>query len=380
MRIAHIVEVDGLGGGVEQHVLTLSVAQKARGDDPMVVSQEAGSLTGACDEHGIPVAIEARLSGGATLHDRSANGERRGVKDKASTAGGETRDVVDSLCKLFTASDVEVIHCHSSSAAVEAITAGNKIGVPCVYTNHVMRGFRYSSRLDFSVIGVCRSTLGQLRQQGYPEERLYHVPHGTKSIPRAATRPARPSLIWVGRLEQVKGPDIAVMAMADLKRRLGPDCPVLNIYGAGSMDRYLKEMVSVLCLEDKIQFHGLHAGILERCPATDILIVSSHSESGPLVALEALSRGMPIVASRVGEIETMLPDQRYGYIAVTGSIASLADGIETMLSDVHAGRFDPDLPVLRHQELFTIEKMAEGVDAVYKSMATRSPQRGAENE
>ena len=148
------------------------------------------------------------------------------------------------------------------------------------------------------------------------------------------------ALISVARLEHIKGHDIAILAMVELKRRLGVDCPALNLYGAGKWEEYLKEMVSVLRLDDVVRFHGVHLGILERCPATDILIVSSRMEAGPMVAVEAMSRGMPIVAFRVGEIEEMIPDRRYGYVVEKKSIKALADGIDSMLSDVRAGRFD----------------------------------------
>jgi glycosyltransferase involved in cell wall biosynthesis len=246
---------------------------------------------------------------------------------------------------------------------------------------HLKSGFTIPT-LQFAIIGVNKSILERLEKDGFPEGKLYYVPNGTKSyrVPKGVG--AAPyvtnglpllSLIWVGRLELVKGPDIAILAMAELKRRHGLDhCPVLNVYGAGSMEGYLKEMVSLLCLDDTVRFHGPQPGILERCIATDILVVSSRAETGPLVALEAMSRGMPVVAFRVGEIEEMVPDRRYGHIVADESITALADGIDSMMSDVHTGRFDPDLPISRHQALYSLEKMADRVDEVYKSLMPRN--------
>ena len=173
-------------------------------------------------------------------------------------------------------------------------------------------------------------------------------------------------------MEPVKGPDIAILAMADLKQRHGRECPVLNVYGKGGLEGYLKEMVSVLRLGDVVRFHGVKQGILEQCPATDILVLSSREEAGPLVVLEAMSRGMPIVATRVGEIGEIIPDKRYGNVVMNGSITALADGIESTLADVRAGRFDPDLPISRHQELYTVEKMAERVDTAYRALIARN--------
>lgn len=365
MRIAHITDVkDGLAGGIERHVFELAAAQKNRGDRPVVVVPESGGLTASCDESGIPVAIEARPA-------------------------GKPAAIIDDLCALFRNLGADVIHCHTPNAAAKALAVGNRMAIPCVYTLHVDKGginipnlgddsgtanlgdeFKIPS-MEFAVIVVSKRLCERLKYYGFPEERLYHIPNGSKVVPRGPVGSPRPGLISVGRLDFVKGFDLAILAMAVLKQRFGSDCPPLNIYGTGSLEGQLKEMVSVLSLHNTVQFHGVQLGILERCPATDILVVSSRIETGPLVAVEAMSRGMPIVATRVGEIEEMMPDQRYGHIVQPGSILALADGIESMLSDVRAGRFDPDLPISRHRALYALDKLAERVDAVYRRLLSR---------
>jgi glycosyltransferase involved in cell wall biosynthesis len=298
------------------------------------------------------------------MQDSPADGEAR-------KAGDETAKAREDLRLLFKNSDVEVIHSHLMHLAVKAADAGNKIGVPCVYTHHRYKGFK-PPRLGFPTITVSRNSFEQLKSSGFPEDDLYYIPSGTKVIPRVTSESNHPSLVWVGRLEYIKGPDLAILAMAVLKRRYGSECPELNVYGEGSLDGHLKDIVSALDLGDKVRFHGVQPGILERCPATNILVMSSREEAGPLVAVEAISRGMPIVATLVGEIEQIIPDRRYGHIVLNGSIISLADGIGSMLSDVRAGRFEPGFPIERHLALYTVEKMAERVDSVYRNLINRS--------
>jgi glycosyltransferase involved in cell wall biosynthesis len=358
MRIAHVTHVkDGHGGGIDRHIFNLATAQKGRGDDPIVVATAPGDLTAAFEEYGIRVVIEPRL------YARSM--------PPGSAADPETGRVVDGLCALFENVAAEVVHCHFPNLGNVSITAGNRIGIPSVYTNHVYKAFAVP-KLDFDVITVGRNAFRQLRDDGFPAERLHYVPNGTKTVPRVLTESPTPSLMWVGRMEPVKAPDLAILAMADLKHKRGRECPVLNIYGKGGMEGHLKEMVAVLRLGDVVRFHGVQQGILERCRATDLLIVSSREEAGPLVVLEAMSRGMPIVATRVGEIGEMIPDRRYGNVVMSGSITALADGIESMLADIRARRFDPELPISRHRDLYTVEKMAEGVAAAYECMIARN--------
>jgi glycosyltransferase involved in cell wall biosynthesis len=126
------------------------------------------------------------------------------------------------------------------------------------------------------------------------------------------------------------------------------------------------EIIAVLELENIVRLYGSQPGILERCPDTDILILPSRLEACPLVVQEAMSRGMPIVATDVGEVAEMLPDQRYGRIVPVDSVVALADAVESLLSDIENGRFAPELLIERHREFYSDDKMAERVEAVYE--------------
>src|SRR5258708_2169010 len=120
MRIALVTNgKTGLASGIGRHVFELAVAQKARGDSPVVLVPESGEFTAACEEHGIPVAIEPRHAEEPVIDERS---------------------VINDLCSLFTSLGAEIIHCHLSNPQI--IAAANRIGIPCVYTRHVQRRFR----------------------------------------------------------------------------------------------------------------------------------------------------------------------------------------------------------------------------------------------
>jgi glycosyltransferase involved in cell wall biosynthesis len=304
-------------------------------------------------------------------------------------AGVPAEKAMQGLAKQFRDFNADVIHCHDLYPAVQAIPAGNRVRLPCMLTLHLpsirttldqLRSAK-SLGMKFKVIVPCRSNFESLKEGGMPETDIYYVPNGTPSVsptrPEAAFKSHPPNLILVGLLEPRKGVDVAILAMAELRRRRGQDCPTLNIYGDTSdnlfYDHY-KEMVELSGLGDIVRFCGMQPGILERCPSSDVLIVPSRVETGPLVVLEAMSRGMPIVATDVGEVADMLPDPRYGRIVpvIVGrrwqrvSIAALADAIESLLSEIADGRFDPDLLIDRHRSFYTIEKMAEKIDMIYK--------------
>jgi glycosyltransferase involved in cell wall biosynthesis len=175
-----------------------------------------------------------------------------------------------------------------------------------------------------------------------------------------------------GDLHPRKGIDVLILAMVELRRRLGPACPILNIYGDGFAEKYLTEMTAVLGLGDIVRFHGFRLGILESCPGSDILVLPSRDEVSPLVVLEAMSRGMPIVATDVGEVANMLPDGRYGRVVPKDSVMPLADAVELLLEDIAGGRFNPDLLIERHRSFYSIEKFAERTETAYRQILLNS--------
>lgn len=362
MKIVHVINTGGAQFlGNERHALNLAVAQKARGFSTMLVTDRPGRLADAHRQQDIPVVVAAGMDQGAQV---------------------ARQETVRGLMTQFRDFGADLIHCHNLRAAAAAIPAANQSRIPCVFTLHigaaeVMPYYDMAKRSDmrFTTITVCRREFEYLRKTGMSEREVHYVPNGTQAMPLerpAARESGRPNLTLVTGLRFNKGVDIAILAMYELRRRRGPDCPILNVYGEGGQEQYFKEMVQVLRLGDIVHFRGFKLDILAHCANTDVLVMPSRGETGPLVVQEAMSRGMAIVASDVGEVTEMLPDARYGRVVADNSIVALADGVEAMLSDIAGGRFDPRLLVDRHQSLYTIEKMAEGVEAVYEQVRLNS--------
>lgn len=363
MRVVHVLNSERNMLGVERHVLNLAGAQMAQGFSVLIVTDLPGKFEQACCERNIPLTVVRELERGDSARP--------------------IMKTVQSLIAQFKSFNAELIHCHTLPVSGQAIPAGNQIKVPCVFTFHSIPaahgpvGIMNVARnmgLSFTTISVSKAGFDALKKSGMSGTEVYYVPNGTTA---AAASPAgaaqkressRPDLILVGSLGISKGIDVAILVMAELRRRRGRDCPVLSIYGEGSYAEYFKEMTSVLGLTDIVRFCGIQPGILDRCASRDILVMPSRAETGPLVVLEAMSRGMPIATTDVGETSAMLPDSRYGRIVPVNSIAALADAIESLLSDVADGRFDPGLLIERHRSTYTSEKMAERTEAVYRQV------------
>lgn len=364
MRVAHVLNSFRRVSGVETHVLSLATAQKARGLSPALLSDHTGYITEAGADRGLPAAVDQALN------------------PAGRAWWPPPEEAARSLVHTLTSLGAEVIHCHSVPAASQAMIAADLLRIPCVFTDHnagdMEQGVAQFLGLRFAVISCSRIGLAVLKKRGIPERNLYYVPNGTISTPSDHTQRscAEPNLILVGTMSERKGVDVALLGVHELRKRRGQACPVLNIYGAGPREPYLREMAAVLGLDAVVRFHGSQMGVLDQCASADVLLLPSRAEASPMVILEAMSRGMPIVATGVGDIPEMLPDPRYGRVIPADSIAALADAVESLLADIAGGRFDPALVIARHRSAYTADTMAERVDQVYHDARLRRARPG----
>lgn len=107
-------------------------------------------------------------------------------------------------------------------------------------------------------------------------------------------------LIFIGRLEKVKGPDILINAVVNS----GIKNYELNIVGDGPMGEELKRLVSLNGADDKIHFLGSKNGhqISDLLTVSDYLVISSLQESMPVVFWEAMQTKTPVLATDTGDI------------------------------------------------------------------------------
>lgn len=354
MRVIHVTNSARKGtAGIEKAATSLAMTQKARGYDVMLAIDSEGPFTAECQNHGISVMVHEGL----------------GQPLDGSTSIVSAEAAILDFIECIKSFNPDIIHCHFANSALVGIAAGNRMGIPCAFTSDgtrwVIEGLRRGLR--FAAICLTAESFEELKRETI-DMGLFRIPNGTRIAQAQARKPEddySASLILAGSLVPQKGIDIAIIAMVELRRRLGQDCPVLNIYGGGFQEKYLTEMATVLELNDVVRFHGFKSGILEHCSNADILVVPSRWEAGPLVVLEAMSRGMPVVSSDVGEVSEMLPDRRYGRVIPLDSITALADAIESLLTDIADGKFDPDLLIERHRSLYSTEKWAERIEAAY---------------
>ncbi|CAH0301208.1 D-inositol 3-phosphate glycosyltransferase [Arthrobacter sp. Bi83] len=144
-------------------------------------------------------------------------------------------------------------------------------------------------------------------------------------------------LLFAGRIQRLKGPQILVKAAALLRERR-PDIDLkLTILGAlsGAKDFNLKSLVTAAGMDDAVTHHP-PVGAAELAGwyrSADVVVMPSYSESFGLVALEAQACGTPVVATRVGGLSRAIFDGRTGLLVDGHRAADWADALEALYDD-----------------------------------------------
>jgi glycosyltransferase involved in cell wall biosynthesis len=169
-------------------------------------------------------------------------------------------------------------------------------------------------------------------------------------------------LLYAGRLEPVKGPDVLLEAFAEIRVAL-PDA-TLVVAGEGSLASELRARVAERPLPG-VRFLGQRSDIPDLIAAADLVVLPSRGEGMPTLLLEALLAGRAVVATRVGAVADVTEDGRFARIVPPGDAATLARACIALLRDSAARqrlaegapaavrrRFDPALAAAATEALY----------------------------
>jgi D-inositol-3-phosphate glycosyltransferase len=147
-------------------------------------------------------------------------------------------------------------------------------------------------------------------------------------------------LLYVGRLDPLKGVDRLITALARLKHL--QHLRLLIVGGDGretAESRRLKDLSQSLGLENTVAFTGRvdHSDLPDYYSAADILVLPSHTESFGLVGLESLACGTPVLSTRVGAMDRIIESGKTGFLVPDADPRSLAEGLELSIPHIRAG-------------------------------------------
>lgn len=264
-------------------------------------------------------------------------------------------DYVGRFCRLFRELELDgiVINTNVLQSAVFA-AAANK--TPVVLHSHGVVSTRLDARLcakrwshddaeqiELASAVVCPS---QLVADAYVDlysasrDKFHVVPNGTYCQPwesiQTGARPHRFSMLCT--LEPNKNVPMFLEAAQELK---STDTEIeFHIYGAGSSDyvSYLEKLVGEKELQHHVSFHPRTMNVLEVYDESCAVVVTSQLESFSFVAIEAMSRGRPVISTRCGGPETIIDDGKTGFLVDKNDSAALARAMRLIHRDDELAR------------------------------------------
>jgi len=307
-------------------------------------------LAGGLAERGHRILVGAIITPGTrngfVEESRAAGMDVRAIEVPLRAYGLERR----AIAALIAEMQADALHTHGYRPDVVDRGVAARTGIPAISTVHGFTGgglknrvyeriqVRALRRFD-AVVAVSGVLHDQLLRRGVHLDRLHLVTNAWSGEPPLARDEARrrlglgPDAVvigWVGRLSAEKGPDLAVRAIAAV-----PAPSSLSFIGDGPEREAVSRLAHDLGVAGRIRWHGNVPGAGTLLRAFDVVLLSSRTEGTPMVLLEAMAAGVPVVATAVGGVPAALMPGT-GRLVEPGSVEMLAAALAAALADTGA--------------------------------------------
>ncbi len=222
-----------------------------------------------------------------------------------------------------------------------------------------------------------------MEARDFPGELMDIIPWGARSIPYSVDLGARgrlglpaegPILVCLANFTPTKGQRTIVDAMPSLIERFPGIRTVLA--GDGPELGAVRAYAHQLGVDSNILFPGAFTEPWDLLRAADVVVLASEMEGLPLVILEAMSQGVPIVAADVGGIPEAVIDGETGFLVAPRDPRAVTDAVSRVLEAPLLSARMHSAALARFEERFTMRAMLEGHRDLYLRLATSSgPQR-----
>ena len=325
MRCLHVASGDGWGGA-EVSAFHLIVELAARPDvDVRCVTLNEGTLSAKLTAAGVPVDVIP---------------ERHGL-----------REVTRRLDRIVREHQIELLHSHRYKEHLAAGWVARRQSIPHLRSAHGRApSLRFEGRLHgvgpfldrllasiwgadwIAVSHDLAHEMTGLRQRVSVVRN--GIPAASPPSDRATLEQPFGSPAWivgfVGRFEAVKRPDRFLRLFERLPYKI-QDRPVYGwMIGDGPLRAQLQRAAEETGLARRIHFAGARDDAVELLGALDLLVLPSDHEGHPMVLLEAMRAGVPLVASRVGGLQELgdLP-----WLTPAGNDTALVEAVQRLLSN-----------------------------------------------
>lgn len=357
MKILYLI-TKSEAGGAQTHVADLCNYFKSKGNEIVVMSSGGGWLKNECDKIGVKF-IENKYFSNKVYPRKLFN-------------------AIKEIKKCVKEFKPDIVHCHSSSAGILGRLA-IKGKIRTIYTAHgwgfnigmkpwvkypVLFLEKFCARYTDTYICVAEfvKQLG-LKYHLAPESKFKVVYNGVALVPDVVHSPkTEVQLVFLGRLAEPKKPELTIEAISllpeEIKNKIN-----FTVIGDGPKKMMLEKLAQDMGVQ--VDFTGAltREQSVNRLNQSDIFVFISSWEGFPYTILEAMSCGLPVIASGVGGISEAV-DKNNGILVnnevgqIREAILKLVDDKDLRLKLGEQGRQDV---VVR----FSLEQMLSQIERVY---------------
>lgn len=298
-----------------------------------------------------------------------------------------------SLWRIFRKEKFDILHLHTSKAGVLGSISGFLAGIKnIVYTPHghifsetakipgVSELPSYKKKILYLLriiaYRLCRRLVALSEEDKNEQIALKLAPAGKFAVIMngidvdsfSRTAPLRKNsdgivVGSVGRLSTEKGHDVLVEAFAEALKKV-PGMRLL-IVGDGKEAPGLKNLAEKLGISEKVSFPGNTDDVRTFLGEMDIFVLPSRYESQGIAAMEAMSAGLPVIASDVGGIPGIISDRVEGLLVKPEDTNALALAIEELAEDSSLREKLAANGRARAEKDFRVEKMLLSYEELY---------------
>lgn len=290
------------------------------------------------------------------------------------------------LVELLRRGRIDVLHTHKFGSNAWGTLLGRTTGVPVIvahehtwsYEGQPLRRFldrELIARGASVLLAVSREDQRRMVEvEGIAASRTRYVPNGVVERTLAGTDvraelaipPDAPIVVAVGGLRAQKAFDVLVDGAAMLVGEF-PELHCL-IAGSGPEEAALRTAIQRLGLERNVRLLGRRSDVADLLAAADVAVLSSDFEGSPLVVMEYMAAGKPVVATRVGGIPDLIEDGREGILVERRDPTGLAAAIRALIVDRERRNDLGQRGRERQQREFGIGVMVDTVEALYEEL------------
>lgn len=294
-----------------------------------------------------------------------------------------------ALYRLAKRRRYSIVHCHSTKAGLVGRLAARLAQVPVIlFTAHgwafsegraywerwlLAQAERLAAKVTTKIICVSEHDRKlALRFKVAHQDQLIVIHNGIDPQPFLRADGGRvrqhlglreaPVLSFAGRLARQKDPLTLLRAIQNISRGK------LILAGDGPLQSQVERFIRQNGLTSQVILVGARTDIPDILAASDVFVLSSRWEGLPLVIIEAMVAGLPVVASRVGGVPELVEDGVTGFLVPPGNPEALAEALQRLFEDKELCRRMGEAGREKALRSFTLSRMLRETQAVYQEV------------